>query len=205
MPRKRREVGPLPDNPVGNKSLNLHIRLTERDAELLHAACAHVGQNMSTYVRWLIHEGAKHTLSGPSKVERLKELERHYHSLLPPVEPLPPPPVRPDPSLPQPDIKPAGLAIPMPPEPKEVSPQSQKLLNTVMGLLKERPDASQPLFSPPKGLGTPTPVVIAPEPEQPRSGTVYTTLDDLIRASTPKPGVSGPQPMELPDDMDDWA
>ena len=206
MPRKRREVGPLPDKPLGNKSLNLHIRLTERDAEMLHAACAHVGQNMSGYVRWLINEGAKQTLAGPSKIDRLKELEKHFHALLPPMQPLPPPkPLPYDPSLPPPDIKPAPMFIPEPPEPKTVSPQTQKLVADVVGLLKERPDTSQPLFGPPKGLGSPQPVTTAPEPAQSPSGAVYMTLDDLIRASTPKPGVAGPQPMELPDDMDNWV
>jgi hypothetical protein len=196
----------LPDKPLGNKSLNLHIRLTERDAEVLHAACAHIGQTVSTYVRWLINEGAKQTLAGPSKSDRLKEFERHFHGLLPPVQPLPPPRPSPyDPSQPPPDIKPAPMFIPEPPEPKAVSPQTQKLVADVVGLLKERPDASQPLFGPPKGLDTSRPVVTAPEPAESPSGATYLTLDDLIRASTPKPGTSGPQPMMLPDDMDDWV
>lgn len=205
MPRKRREVGPLPDKPLGNKSLNLHIRLTERDAEVLRAACGHVGQTVSAYVRWLINEGAKQTLAGPSKADRLKEFERNFHALLPAVEPLPPPrPLPYDRSLPPPDIKPAPLSVPAPPEPATVSPQTQKLVADVVGLLKERPDASQPLFTPPKGLSTPAPLSVVPEPAQKPAGGGYLTLDDLIKASGHDPA-RGPQPLGLPDDMDGWA
>lgn len=200
MPRKRREDGPVSNKPLGNKSLNLHIRLTERDAEVLHAACAHVGQSVSSYVRWLINEGAKHTLAGPSKAERLKALEQQFHSLLPPIEP-PPVPV---PTVQHAVIVPATGAVPPPPVAVTPNPTAQKLANDLAGVLKERPDASQPLFGAPKGLGTTPVVVTVPEAAQtPSAG--YQTLDDLIRAAARGESAKGAQALDLPDDMDDWA
>lgn len=163
---------------------------------------------VSSYVRWLLDTGTTQVLEGPSKADKLRAADAHMRTLLAPLSKLELPTPRPspyDPSLPPPDIKPAPMFIPEPPEPKTVSPQTQKLVADVVGLLKERPDASQPLFGPPKGLDSHQPVTTSPEPAQSPSGAIYMTLDDLIRASTPKPGVAGPQPMELPDDMDNWV
>lgn len=180
MPRKK-SPGLLPDKPQGNRSLNLHIRLTEYDAGMLHAACAHAGQSVSNYVRWLIHEGAKHTLAGPSKAEQVKALEKHLHSLLPPLEQLPPP--KPLPSPPKHvDVRPAPLYW-------EGPKAAQKAAAT--------PPAPVP---PPPALSDLLPLTAATAAPPAKPPAPAEELPEWFRLRP-----DDPRPAELPDDMSDWT
>jgi len=106
MRRHRKSNEPI--DQVLSKDLQFNVRLTQRQNDLLTAGAAHMGATPSSYLRWLIEVGTPQVLEGPSKHDKLKALEQHFHSLLPPLEQLPPP--KPLPSPPKHvDVRPAPL------------------------------------------------------------------------------------------------
>lgn len=75
MPR----VGRSPtsaDASLGNKDIQLRVRLTGPESEKLNAAAAHLGhQNVSRFVRWALMQAAEQVLARPGVVEAQRQAQ----------------------------------------------------------------------------------------------------------------------------------
>lgn len=64
---------------LGNKSVQLRVRVTERENQTLHDAMRHAGyESISDFVRWCLLEGAGRVLAGPSAASVHYEQEQVY-------------------------------------------------------------------------------------------------------------------------------
>lgn len=80
------------DAALGNKDVQLRVRLTQTEAAQLHAAAQHLGHaNVSRFVRWALLQATEQVLAGPGVAQAQQQAHAVAQRVMAPLQPVPAP------------------------------------------------------------------------------------------------------------------